>query len=170
MTNVKNSEVINHVMDSFFHVISTKTSPAHAWLTLKIIMQEIEYDHDFIKSVDVVDIEDVKTYIKMSKRNEKEFNIVQVHTDVVDHTNEDLIGKAIQSLADKLKKYMGKKAGYHFLREFRDDLGEDYHSIIKKMGVDLRLIELQEDLYGWINENYVVEENNDSNIAFIMKK
>ena len=65
---------------------------------------------------------------------------------------------------------MGKKAGYFFLAEFKEVLGEEYHSIIKKMGVDLRLIDLQKEMPGWDTQNYKIKDEFDSNIAFLEKK
>lgn len=56
------------------------------------------------------------------------------------------------------------------MKEFQDDLGEDYRSIIKSMGVDLRLADLQDELGGWDSEQYTIKDDADVNIAFIEKK
>jgi len=170
MRNVKNSNVMTRVLNSFFHVIGTKTSPAHAWLTLKIILQQLEYSHEFIKNVDVVDIEDVNLYLNGKKNCKTEFNIVDIQCDVVDETYHEEVGQAIQSLADKLKKCLGEKAGCYFMKEFKEELGEECCLIIKEMGVDLRIVDLQDELYLKICENYTLEDDAESNIAFIEKK
>lgn len=64
----------------------------------------------------------------------------------------------------------GKKAGYFFIREFKEDLGERYHSFIKNMGVDLRLIELQNEVYGIDSSKYTIKEDSSSNIAYVKKE
>ena len=65
---------------------------------------------------------------------------------------------------------MGKKAGYFFLTEFKKILGEEYHSIIKEMGVDLRIIDLQKKMPGVVNSEYQIKDEYDSNIAYLEKK
>ena len=40
----------------------------------------------------------------------------------------------------------------------------------KKMGVDLRLIDLQKQIYGWDIGKYKIKDKFDSNIAFLEKK
>ena len=164
MNDISNSDVMNHVMNSFFNVISTRTTPAHAWLTLKILMQKIEYNYNFIKSIDLIDIKDIK---EMEYYQTKFKNIAIIDTAIVETVDEKIIGESVQSLADELKKYLGKKAGYHLLREFRDDLGDNYYSIINKMGVDLRLIELQDELYELDYKEYVMEDDNELNVAIV---
>jgi len=170
MSQVNNSEVMTKVLNSFFHVIGTKTSPAHAWLTLKIILQNLEYEYDFIKNVDVVDIKEVNDFLKEKNYTKIDFSIVDIQTEVVDTIYKEEVGKAIQSLADKLKKSLGTTAGYHFMSEFINELGDEYSTIIKSIGVELRLVDMQDELYGRVIENYKLEEDKGSNIAFIEKK
>ena len=170
MIGIKNSEVITHVMNSFFNVTSTKTSAAHAWLTLKILLQKLEYKYDFLRNVSVKDINYINAFLKEIIYHQTNYNVVSVHSDIVDSINQKKVGQAIQSFADELMKYLGKEAGYHFLREFRDDLGGEYHLILRTMGVDLRLIELQDELYGLISEHYSIEDDSELNIAYVEKK
>jgi hypothetical protein len=147
MSDISNIDVMNHVMNSLFKVISTRTTPAHAWLTLRILMQKVEYNYNFLRGVELIDIEDVKA---MEQDTSKTKDIAVIDTIVMDAIEEKLIGEAIQALADQLQRYLGKKAGYHLLREFRDDLGDKYYGIINGWGVDLRLDALQNELYAWM--------------------
>jgi len=146
MDELGNSKILMHVMNSFFHVISTKTSPAHAWLTIKILLQKTEYEYDFMKSVDVVEMDDINVFLKKIKQHKMNFNIVNVHNDVIDTVDQQIVGNAIQYFADEVKRYLGDKAGYRFLIEFIDDLGEEYDAVIKGMGVDLRFMQLQDEI------------------------
>ena len=142
--NADNSDVMTHVMNSFFNVISTRTSPAHAWLTIKVLLQKVEHEHGFINNVDVIDI----SPLKLNEYYKTNFDIIKFDPDIINNVDQQRIGEVIQFFIVKLKEYMGKKASYHLLREFRDDLGTDYYSIIRNMGVDLHLIELRDELYG----------------------
>ena len=80
------------------------------------------------------------------------------------------IGDAIQNIVDVFKTRMGKKAGFFFLTEFKNALGDEYYSIIKKMGVDLRLIDLQNEIYGLDDGKYKIKDEYDSNIGYLAKE
>ena len=95
--------------------------------------------------IDLKDVKEIEYY-------QTKHDIVNIDSDVFNYVDQKRIGQVIQLFADELKKYLGKKAGYHLLREFRDDLGADYYSVIKNMGTDLQLKKLQDELYGWLDE------------------
>ena len=159
MFKIENSDVMTHVLTSLVNVTSTKTSEAHAWLTVKTLLKQLEENYDFLRYIKIEDV----NYL------ENNLDAIDVISDI-NHIESREVGKAIQNLVDILKKHLGKKAGYCFIREFREDLGHDYHSIIKNMGVDLRLVELQDELYGWESEKYKIRDNGNANIAFVEKK
>jgi hypothetical protein len=157
MIEENNTDVMNKVMNSFFKVIGKRTTPAHAWLTLKILIGKLTYNYSFLNDIYVKEINDIK---EMEYYDTNMKNIVKIKSDVINNVNRKMLGKAIQSLSDELIKNLGKKAGYHLLCEFRYDIGNDYYSLIKSMGVDLHLEKLQNDLYGWISEENLTEEKN----------
>jgi hypothetical protein len=155
MIEENNTDLMNNVMNSLFKVIGKKTTPAHAWLTLKILIQKLTYNYNFLKSIYVVNINDIK---EMEYYDTNIKNIVEIESDIINNVNKKMLGEAIQSLSDEIIKYLGKKAGYHLLCEFRYDIGSEYYIIIKSMGVDLHLDKLQNELYGWTKEEKPLEE------------
>ena len=157
MIEENNSEIMNKVMNSFFKVIGKRTTPAHAWLTLKILIGKLTYNYSFLNSINITEINSIK---EMEYYNTDVKNIVNIENNIIDNVNRKMIGNAIQSLSDELIKYLGKKAGYHLLCEFRYDIGNEYFSIIKSMGVDLNLEKLQNDLYGWVSEEETEDKDN----------
>jgi len=80
------------------------------------------------------------------------------------------VGRAIQELIDVLKIHLGEKAGYFFIKEFREDLGDEYHTYIRDLGVNLRIAELQEEIGKIDVGQYKIQEDSKANIAFIEKK
>jgi len=159
MLKAKNSDVIKHVLYSLVNVTSSKTSEEHALLMVKTLLKNLELEYDFLRYIKISDVESV----------DNNLDVIVVVSDI-NYVESIRISKAIQEIIDVLKKHLGKKAGYHFIREFRDDLGEDYHSIIKNMGVDLRLVELQDEMYGWETKRYKIKDDNNANIAFVEKR
>ena len=157
--DVKNSDVIKRTLFSLIYVAHSKTSKDYAWSIIKQLLAELKKDHDFLKYIHIDEIEKLEDNI----------DDITVLSDF-DNIPPERIGEAIQNIVDVFKTRMGKKAGYFFLTEFKEVLGDEYHSIIKEMGVDLRLIDLQKEIYGWGTGEYKIKDEYDSNIAFLEKK
>ena len=168
---VNNSDVFGHVLTSLINVTSTKTSKAHALLTVRALLKRLEDDYSFLK---YIKISGITSTLERPTDGIYEKELVLSHITIspnLDEIDPIEIGKSIQNVVDLLKNYLGKKAGYFFIREFRDRLGEEYHSIIKEMGVDLRLIDLQSELYGLDSAKYILKDDDSNiNIAYLEEK
>ena len=154
-----NTEILKHTLITLIDVASTKTSYDYAWSSLKKLIKELQVNYDFLMYIHIADIEDLRYSVDGIKIEDK-----------INNVDQRKIGEVIQNLVDLLKKYLGKKAGYFFISEFREILGDDYNKILKDMGVDLRLIDLQNELRGMNSGEYHLKEDYNSNIAFIHKK
>jgi len=157
--NEKISDIMKHTLYSLICVARTKTTDDYAWSTLKKLINELKDNYSFLNYVNINDLENLKNNIE-------DIQIISK----IENIESREIGKSIQDLIDLYKKYLGKKAGYFFIREFKNDLGEKYHSSIKSLGVDLRLIELQNEMKGIESSKYEIKEESKSNIAFIKKQ
>ncbi len=155
----QNSEVIKRTLFSLISVARSKTSKDYAWSITKRLLTELKTDYDFLKYIRVNEIEKLADTID-DITVKSDFNNVEPKK----------IGDAIQNIVDVFKTRMGKKAGFFFLTEFKNTLGDEYHSIIKKMGVDLRLIDLQNKIYGLDDGKYKIKDEYDSNIGYLEKE
>jgi len=153
-----NQHVVKRTLMSLIYVATTKTSDDYAWSSIKKLMNELKVTYDFLKYVEIKDIKQLRYSI--------DDIIIEPNLNNIEPRE---LGKAIQDIIDLLKKYLGKKAGYFFIQEFKEVLGEQYHKIIKSMGVDLRLVELQDELYGVNTGKYKIKDDSNSNIAYIEK-
>ncbi len=156
---IENSDIMKHTLASLLNVASNKTSIDYARSSVKTLLRDLEGNYDFLKYVN----------IKTLKQIENNIDAINVKSDM-DCVQPKEVGKAIQELIDVLRKHLGEKAGYFFIKEFRDDLGDEYHAYIRDLGVNLRIAELQEELGKIDVEQYKIKENRDINIAFIEKK
>lgn len=153
-----NSDIIKKTIFSLITVATPKTSDEYAWSCVKNLLIELRSSYPFLKYIRIGNIENIDYKIE-------DINVMME----IDSVTPSELGRAIQDIIDLLKKRLGKKAGYFFLQEFKQVLGEKYHSIIKNMGVDLRLIELKNQLYGF-DMDYQIKDRADTNIAFLEKK
>ena len=152
-----NSNIIKKTIFSLITVATPKTSDEYAWSCVKNLLIELKNTYPFLK------------YIRIGNIETLDYRIDDINITLeINSVSPDELGRAIQDIIDLLKKRLGKKAGYFFLQEFKQVLGEEYHSIIKSMGVDLRLIELKNQLYGF-DEDYKIKDRADTNIAFLEK-
>jgi len=135
---------------------------------MKVLLKKLANEHGFLKNIDIVDKKFIAGYQPGFEPMNNDPFIIDFLLDI-DDVNPKEVGSAIQSLADTLKKNLGEKAGYYFLREFQDNLGEYYCSMIRSMGVDFRLVDLQDDVFGLESKNYTIKEDGKTNIAFIKK-
>ena len=160
LNQLDNSDIIKHTLFSLVSVACPKTSKDYAWSMVKRLLKELEEYYDFLKFIQIGNIENLENKIEdINIKNE------------FDSVGPKDVGTAIQSIIDIFKVRMGKKAGYFFISEFKKTLGDEYHTEIKKMGVDLRLIELKKELHGIIDSGkYKIKDEYNSNIAFIEKK
>ena len=156
---IENSDIMKHTLASLLNVASNKTSIDYARSSVKNVLRNLECNYDFLRYVD----------IKTLTQIEENIDAINIESDM-DRIRPKEVGKAIQDLIDVLKNHLGEKAGYFFIKEFRDDLGDEYHMYIRDLGVNLRIAELQEELGKIAVDQYKIKENNDINIAFIEKK
>lgn len=157
--NMSNSKIIQHTLISLIIVASSKTSNDYAWAIIKKLLRELRINYSFLRFIKIDDIsalnysiEDISVSSDFEKVNPKE------------------VGMAIQAFIDLFKMYLDTKAGYFFIEAFKNVLGEKHYDTLKKMDVDLRLIELKKELYDLEINDYKLRESKDSNIAFVEKK
>jgi hypothetical protein len=155
---ISNSDIIKHTLMALITVAKSKTSDDYAWASIKKLLNELRGKYDFLKYISIDELELIN-YTSEDIIIENDF----------DNVEDNILGVAIQDIIDLLKKYLGKKAGYFFFQEFKNVLGEKYHEIIKKMGVDLRLMELQKDFSGIEIKDFKIKDSSNSNIAFVEK-
>ena len=155
---VPNSDVMKHTLFSLISVARSKTSKDYAYTMAKNILIELKENFRFLS---YININNTKSLVET-------IDDISVISDFDNIDSKD-IGDAIQSIVDLYKTRLGNKAGYFFLTEFKKILGVEYYTIIKKMGVDLRLIELQKEISGIDTEDYKIRDKIDSNIAYLEK-
>ena len=156
---IENSDIMKHTLASLLNIASSKTSVDYARSSLKNLLIDLEGNYDFLKYVN----------IKTLRQIENNIDAIDVESDM-DCIRPKEVGRAIQELIDVLKIHLGEKAGYFFIKEFREDLGDEYHTYIRDLGVNLRIAELQEEIGKIDVGQYKIQEDSKANIAFIEKK
>ena len=131
MPQIENSEVVRHVLQKLIDISSRKTTEGHAVLTMYGLIKNLEEKHVFLRHVEIKDTR----FIELDEP-------VTVMSDI-DAVGSNDIGEALYDIITTMNNALGKEAGYFFIKELKNSIGETYYSTIEDMGLDLSLMQLE---------------------------
>ena len=131
LANLEKSDVIKHVIQTLINMSSRKTTKSHALLTISDLIEKLKTKYDFLKHVEIKDTR----FLEIDEP-------VTVMSDIDDVKSDDL-AKALYDIIRTTNIALGKDAGYFFIKELRNNLGEEYNVTIEEMGLDLGLMQLE---------------------------
>lgn len=129
------SEVMKNVLKTLISISSRKTDLPYALMTMEDLIKRLEPRYDFLKHIQIND--DVY--------NEETANVISVMSDInaVPPTE---MGKALHAIIESLNRSLGERAGHFFIKEIRNKLDDEYLSVMKTMGVDLGMMQLESEV------------------------
>ena len=131
MPQLENSDVVKHVLQTLITISSRKTTSGHAISTLYESVNKLKVKYAFLKHVEIKDT----TFLELD-------DPVTVLSEI-DGVGSNKIGRALYDIITTMNSNLGKDAGYFFIKELRNRMGEDYVSTIEEMGLDLGLLQLE---------------------------
>ena len=137
MAQKDNSEVIKSLLRTVLAISSRKTSQSVAATAMDALLQQLKTRYDFLKHVQIKDT-----------RYSEDWDPVGVVSDINSVESAE-IGKAIYSILRSMNRSLGKSAGHFFIREIQNSLDDEYTTIMRDMGVDLSLMQLEREVEEW---------------------
>ncbi len=131
---IQNSEVIRKVLKTLIDISRRKTDEGHAVFVMDSLLKKLGNKYNFLKYVEIKD-----------SRFFEDVDSVSVMSDVNSVPSVEL-GRAIHEIITTMNKSLGEDAGHFFIKEVYRDIGDDYYSSIKDMGLDLSLLQLEHEL------------------------
>ena len=134
-TALTNSDLIKHVLAVIYRTASRRTSSAFAIMIMNDILKTLrqKYEYEFLENVVVRSSE----YVEAG-------NVVLILSDI-NKIDPLLMGKAIESIVRVVNANLKDvKAGLYFITELKNQMDSRYMSEIKKFGVDLDLIQIEQ--------------------------
>lgn len=131
---MENSEVIRKVLMTLVNISGRKTTEGYAVSVMDSLIKKLEEKYDFLRHIEIKDT-------RFSEDN----NSITVMSDV-DSIPPTEVGKAIHAIIVIMNESLGKDAGHFFIKEISRNIGDDYHSTIRNMGVDLSLMQLEHEV------------------------
>ena len=134
-TALTNSDLIKNVITALYKTASRRTSSAFAVMIMNDILKTLrqKYEYEFLEDVVVQSSEHVDAE-----------NVVLISSDL-NKIDPLLIGKAIESIVRVVNTNLKDvKAGLYFITELKNQMDSRCMSEIKKFGVDLDLIQIEQ--------------------------
>jgi len=131
MPHFKNSKVVEHILQALINISGRKTTKIQAISTMDELIKKLQDKYDFLKHIEIKDTRFME--------NEEP---VSVMSDI-DSVKSNYVGKALYDIIKTMNLSLGKEAGYFFIKELKNNIGEDYYSTIEEMGLDFGVMQLE---------------------------
>ena len=135
MPSPEKSDIIKNVLKTLISISSRKTDLPYTIMTIEDLMKRLETQYRFLKHIHIND-----DFYK-----EESSGVVTVMSDI-NNVPSIQLGKAIHSIIDSMNRSLGENAGHFFIKEIRNKLSDDYLIIMKDMGVDLGMMQLESEI------------------------
>ena len=134
MPRIENSEVVKYMLKKLIDISSRKTTEGHAVSTMYESIKKLENKYDFLRHITIKDARFLEIGEPITVMSD--INIVK----------SDNVGEALYDIITTMNNALGKDAGHFFIKELRDNIEADYQSSIEEMGLDLGLMQLENEI------------------------
>ena len=131
MSNLKNSQVIRHVLQTLVSKIGRRTSEGFAMVILDTVLNELMSRYDFLRYVE----------IKNTFYSEG-IDAVNVSSEI-DLVDTAKFYNAVGDIIEMTVKYVKEKANFFFIKEVQEALNDIYNLNLKEQNIDLNLMQFQ---------------------------
>ena len=135
MPDIQNSDLIQQVIKTLLGITRRRASESISILLINTILKTLTGRYSFLNNVKI------KTEVEYG---EITADSISVDSDI-NSVDSSTMGKVIETIIRVISMDLKEKAGLFFIKEFKNQLGENYVSEIRKCGVDLDLLQLERD-------------------------
>ncbi len=135
MPDIQNSDLIKQVIKTLLNITRRRASESVSILLINTILKTLTGRYNFLKNVKI------KTTLGYGDITA---DAVSVDSGI-NSVDSATLGKVIETIIRVISMDLKEKAGIFFIKEFKDRLGGNYVSEIRRCGVDLDLLQLERD-------------------------
>lgn len=132
MATVRNSDVLGSILRALFSVASRRTTQSFAGTVIGAIIKTLEQNYPFLK------------YVHIENFNVTNSNDIIAITSDIDTVDPAEIGTAIEAIIRIVYMDLVGKTGLFFMKELKDQAGEQIITEMKRYGVDLALLQTEQ--------------------------
>jgi len=130
MSTIKNSELIRKMLKALYDTTGRRTYPSFAFSVIGAIIKTLEKKYEFLK------------FVKFHSGSL--FEDILIIDPQINYADPFQVGKAIEVIVQVVYMDLREKAGLYFIKELKDNAGENVISRLREVGVDLELIQIQQ--------------------------
>jgi hypothetical protein len=130
MSTIKNSELIRKMLKALYDTTGRRTYPSFAFSVIGAIIKTLEKKYEFLK------------FVKFHSGSL--FEDILIIDPQINYADSFQVGKAIEVIVQVVYMDLREKAGLYFIKELKDNAGENVISRLREVGVDLELIQIQQ--------------------------
>jgi hypothetical protein len=132
MADVKNSDVLSSILRALYSVASRRTTQSFAATVVGAIIKTLEQNYPFLRYVLIENLE-----------NNTSNEIISISPDI-DTVNPAEVGKAIEAIIRIVYMDLVGKTGLFFMKELKEQAGEQIITEMKNFGVDLAILQTEQ--------------------------
>ncbi len=132
MTDLKNSEVIGGILRTLYSVASRRTSQTFAATVIGAIIKTLEQNYDFLKYINIENPEFTNSEIIINISEE------------INAVDSSRLGTAIEAIIRIVYMDLVGKTGLFFIKELKQQAGEQIITQLRNYGVDLGLLQTEQ--------------------------
>jgi hypothetical protein len=129
------SQIMKNVLKTLISISSRKTDLPYAIMTIEDLMKRLKNQYQFLRHV----------HINNEFYKEDSGDVISVMSDI-NTVPPTQLGKAIHSIISSMNQSLGENAGHFFIKEIRTRLNDESLSIMRDMGVDLGIMQLESEI------------------------
>jgi len=128
--------VIKQVIKAIVDVLGKASTPAYGVFAVNSLLRKIDANYDFLKSISLT-----------SSTEADDQYTIDIITDL-DEISESYIRRAIQKLLEEVIASLGEDLRRYFVEEFKNSLDKNSLVRIEKMGINLHIIQMRQEMLG----------------------
>jgi len=129
------SEVMKNVLKTLISISSRKTDLPYAIMSIEELIKTLEVKYQFLKLIQ----------INNDVYNEDTTDFISVMSDINAVPSSEL-GQALHAIIELTNRKLGANAGHFFIKEIRNKLSDENLTVMRDMGVDLGLMQLESEI------------------------
>ena len=132
---IENSEVMRNVLTTLLKISNRKATGGDVAPTMGSLIKKLEEKYSFLEHVEIKDTRFLEAV-----------DPITVMSDVNSVPPAE-IGKAIHEIIYSMNESLGRDAGFYFIKEIGNRIGDDCHTTIRDdMDVNLNLMQMERDV------------------------
>ena len=129
-----NADIVEQVIMGVLDISRRKASEGEAISTMNSLLTGLQQRYEFIEGITIHDA-----------RYTEEDRSVSVLTSINEIPSSE-VANALYTIITQMHQSLGRRAGHFFMKELRKRIGSDYFSTMQDLGVDLSVMQLENEV------------------------